>query len=658
MQRDMVARIGQALQGRPGTADEDGTASLPQHLLVEAGTGAGKSFGYLLPLILEAPKPVVVSTGTIALQEQLLLRDLPFLLAATGREDMKIALAKGRGNYLCIQKLVEMGSQLVGNDARIHPWLGQLSEALDEGWTGDVAALEFAPPDDLWHELQASADDCLGRRCQFFSRNPFQKAREQLAQADIIVTNHALYLHDRMGPQAVFPSHAWVVFDEAHRLGPYALNAQTQRIPKHATVQLVQRISRRLAPVPDTLTLACYDVEAALMRWLFAQRSLASEARATFRLHPDATWFALIERQLETLGAMQQWLAAMALPGSGQPQQTRLDLPGQALDENTAEGLRLKLGEALQTLIDRWAFFGSAHAMAYPTRVNWVEIHPERLLYELRSTPLDIDQRLKTTLWSQQQAVLTSATLATPSMAAFQQSLGLATDAPAVQLPSPFDYTRQCCLYLPTGMPEPNDPTWLIAVAHQAEALLRLSQGRAFVLCSSYYIMRQLGAALRERLPYPAKLQGERSKKALLAWFQETPNSVLFATASFWEGIDVPGEALSLVILDKIPFAAPDDPLQQATVDYLKQQGRDWFTEHTLPQAILRLKQGFGRLIRRRSDTGIVALLDPRVRGKGYGKRVLKSLPTCPTFATLPDVTDWWLRQQAACFPGPIPLEA
>jgi ATP-dependent DNA helicase DinG len=624
-QERMVDRVSECLSGR-------------KNLVVEAGTGSGKSFGYLIPaLFYEHPeingkkRPIVISTATIALQEQLLEKDIPFLAQASGLEHLKVRLVKGRGNYLCIQKLTELERQLKpGSTELLH--LNYLKSELQQGWDGDFATLELTVPPTLWREIQSDTEDCLGRRCRFYDQNPFRQAREDLDEADILIANHALYLQDLAAGQSTLPAHDIVIFDEAHQLKQYALNAFTVRISKFATQKLLTKIHRRLQPLPEHFHHLIGDSEAALFEWLFRQSAKGANSQASqavFRLYPDELFIYLIKKQIQVLQDLELWLVAMDVK--------QLHIVESDLDLDRAKVQREKLVSQLQGLIARWEFFLDDDPFSRQ-RVNWVEVDRDKLYYELKSTPLNISELLRTHLWGEKTAVLTSATLAVNNNLDFvQRDLGIDEAADQV-LPSPFRYDEQCVLYLPAGLPDPNSEEFILSITDEIENILYLSQGRAFVLFTSNSAMLRVSSALISRVPFPCKVQGDLPRNRLIEWFKETPNSVIFATSTFWEGIDIPGESLSCVIMDKIPFAPPGDPVNQAMTDYIKAQGKDWFSGYVLPQAVIKLKQGFGRLIRTRTDRGIVAILDPRIRQKGYGQIIQRSLPQVQVVYDLNDI--------------------
>jgi ATP-dependent DNA helicase DinG len=578
--------------------------------IIEAGTGSGKSFGYLLPA-LATGKTIVISTGTIQLQEQLLEKDLPFLLQATG-SPKSIALAKGRGNYLCRQKLWEADRQIAQND----PLRGELSRLQDglEDWDGDLASLSFSPEPRFWKEVASTSDDCLGNKCEFYERNAFRIARLKLGQADIIIANHALYMIDLATGGGILPDHDVVIFDEAHHLPRVAAQAFTATIGRYALTKLLQKIRRRWQAPPDRIAFALVEAEAKLVDWLWRHE------RAEFRLYPDANFLSIADSFIDGLYALRQWMEGSHVD------ELLFDDP----DIRAKAPLhRPKLLTQLSNLSARWEFFAHGTDLSNTERVNWVELDRKSGYFELKSAPLDVSSELSRLLWNERTAILTSATMGVGSdFSYFRSQLGLSPSTKTMCLPSPFNYPEQARFYLPK-LPEPNDPRFEAESQSAIEDILNASQGRAFVLFTSYRAMKSAYESLAPKLPFPCKQQGDMQRTALLSWFKSTPHSVLFATSSFWEGVDVPGASLSCVIIDRLPFAVPDDPLVQAQVERLKMQGRDWFREYTLPEAILRLKQGFGRLIRTATDTGVVAILDVRLQSKGYGRQIFKALPEC-----------------------------
>jgi ATP-dependent DNA helicase DinG len=597
-------------------------------LLVEAGTGSGKSFGYLIPA-LHAGKTVVISTGTIQLQEQLLEKDLPFLLKATG-QNKSIALAKGRSNYLCRQKLWEADRSIAAGDPLRREVDRLLAEA--DAWDGDLASLSFNPAQRFWTEVASTADDCLGNKCEFFDRNPFRLARVKLARADIIVANHALYMVDLATGGGILPDHDLVIFDEAHHLPRVATQAFTASIGRYALTKLLQKIRRRWQAPPEAISYALVEAESRLVDWIW------KHGRVQFRLYPDAEFLDIAETLLERLSELRAWMENGRLD-----EMLFLDSEWQA----KAPLHRPRLATQISNLIARWEFFAHHIDATGAERVNWVEVNRETGYFELLSAPLDVSTPLALELWSQRTAILTSATLSIGGdFSYFRGQLGLARQTQQLTLPSPFDYAAQVRLYTP-ALPEPQAPEYERASWQAMADILATSQGRAFVLFTSYKAMGAAFDALAGRLEYPRMKQGDLPRSKLIAWFKETPHAILFATSSFWEGVDVPGDALSCVIIDRLPFAVPDDPVVQAFVERLKMQGRDWFKEYTLPEAILRLKQGFGRLIRADGDRGVVAILDARLSTKFYGRNIIKALPACPRIQTPDQLAEFFASLEA-----------
>jgi ATP-dependent DNA helicase DinG len=570
-----------------------------EHLLAEAGTGTGKSLAYLLPALASGQR-VVVATATKALQEQLLTKDVPAAAAALGR-DVRVAVVKGRQNYLCRKSLDGVG-ELGG--------LFRSSEDADgyermRGWieataTGDRAELSFEPSPTLWSELSVGADRCAGRRCPHVGSCFAEAARERAGRAELVIANHALYFADlavreRTEGAGILPDHDAVVFDEAHRLEESAASWFGGRISLGRLRQLARDVERH-----------------------------CTEQQTT----PPARALA----ELDRAGAE---LVAAFDPGSGRRRLTeddREELEALGLDLATALG-RLADGlagggedadalgrRALATALD----LDACLALDDPDRVSWAE--PGALAW----APVDVSGILRETLWEQgPTAVLVSATL---ELGFLRTRLGL-DETRELVLPSPFDYREQALLYVPARFPEPRSAGYYARLAEEVIALCNLSRGRALVLTSSYRALDELADRARSRLPFPVLVQGEAPRERLLERFRDDVDSVLFATATFWQGVDVQGESLSLLIVDKLPFAAPGDPLVEARCERIVRDGGDWFAHYAVPAAVLQLRQGFGRLIRGHGDEGVVAILDSRLRTRAYGRRFLDALPPAPLVA-------------------------
>lgn len=600
--------------------------------VIEAGTGSGKTMAYLVPLLARDEK-AVVSTGTIALQSQLMDKDLKFLEEHYGRP-FKYALAKGRGNYFCPEHAEEADRTLPpSGDERV-----QLDNVMDlwrsGGWSGDNAELPFRVEPRLWRqELTSTSEDCHGSRCVHYAECPFVVARRQLEEADVIVANHALYLMDVASGGAVLPRHRFVVFDEAHKLEESAISAFTMTIPKNATRHLLHRIHRRLKGLPFDLEKALVDADDGFQEWAGRQKGRSRRMREEPDLHRVAVEFT------EALEDLRVCIAAT--------RSEEYELFGATPEAARSRAAALKdalLAQATSLQL-RWQHFAEAFAGTLGADyVEWLEFSEPRgnadegngAWFAIHSAPLDVAAFLSENLWPHKVAVLTSATLATNgSLTYIRGRLGLDA-AMDVVLPSVFDYASQAVLYVPTGLPSPNDSRYVEAVVRAAVPLLQRTEGHCLMLFTSYRALREAAALLREQnLPYPIRTQEDATRPRLLAWFRGEQNPVLLATASFWEGVDIPGRQLSCVIIDRLPFAHPDDPVVQATTERLKSEGRDWFNDYSLPNAILSLKQGFGRLIRGRHDTGVVCIMDPRIINARYGATVIRSLPPAPVVRSL-----------------------
>jgi ATP-dependent DNA helicase DinG len=588
-----LARALPEFEARPQQAElareVAGALAAGRHLVAEAGTGVGKSLAYLVPA-LESRQRVVVATATKALQEQLLRYDVPLAAAALGRE-VSVAVVKGRQNYLCRRQLRGFQPSLLpdGRDGRA--WEA-MQGWLDETETGDRAELEVEPSDGLWAELAVGGDRCAGRRCVFVGTCFSEAARERAGEADLVIANHALYFAHLAGGGGILPEHDAVVFDEAHRLEESAASWLGGRISRTGLRRLALDVERACRdgqkPVPSR---EVDRVERAGERLL---RAVAPPAGRR-RLREIPTEAALV--LIDALGDL-----ASALHGQGED----LDALG-----------RRALGVAAQVEV--------CLTPGDLERVVWSE--PDSLAW----APVSVAEELRERLWDDgPTAILVSATLTTGDDAGFvRRRLGL-TEASEAVVGSPYDFADQVLLYLPRSMPDPRSDAFLDRAADEILALLALSEGRALVLTSSYRALEAYRERIRGRVPFDVLVQGDAPRERLLARFRAEVGSVLLATSTFWQGVDVPGESLSLLVIDKLPFSAPGDPLHEARCEAVGQSGGDWFTDYALPSATLQLRQGFGRLIRSHSDRGVVAILDPRLRTRGYGRAFLNALPRCP----------------------------
>jgi len=589
-----------------------------ENLIVEAGTGTGKTFAYLAPA-LKSGKRVVISTGTKNLQDQLFGRDLPRLSAALGTR-LRVSLLKGRANYLCLHRMHK-----AQQDVRARQAWSRLAEI--EAWSRDTPNGELselpgdAPDEHFAARISSTADNCLGSKCADFADCFVVKARRAAAAADLVVVNHALLFADHVIRQegfSVLPGADAVVIDEAHQLPELALRHFGQRVSTQQLQALARDTMSEVDQWNDTpdLTLALTEL-----------------VEATTRLEAQFASGALRERLREfhsRFGTADVLLAV----GEKIERVTECLKP---LEERSAE-FSSCLERALK-LQERW--FVVADPDVRDAKVRWVEAIGRG--GALNATPLEVAQPFAEMRAAHPGAwIFTSATLAAGNdFQHFSGPLGL-QGTPELRLDSPFDYTTQARLWLPPNLPEPNDPVYTGAVAKAMQPVIAASHGGAFVLCTSHRALQSYAGLLRNALPQlPVLAQGDFPKAELLRRFVDAGNAVLVATASFWEGVDVKGPALRLVIIDKLPFAAPGDPVLDAKLDAIKQAGGNPFNDDQLPRAIVTLRQGVGRLIRDETDRGLLMLCDPRLKSKSYGRKVLSSLPPMPQLATLPEAESW-----------------
>lgn len=608
------------------------------HLVGEAGTGTGKSFAVLVPAVhwtREMGKRVVVSTGTIALQEQYMGKDVPFLQQVLADEmPFSAALIKGKGNYLCRLKAGEAAKEsAAGTDPELDRVLAWVRETSD----GDKSELPFVPADDVWRRVNVD-DSCLRHKCPLFEECGFYQVRERAKRAQILVCNHHLLMYDL--PYGIFPQYGALILDEAHHLEDIASNTFGVEISQFRLPAL------------------CRDIE---------------------RLeHPDIPTDRLQHiRQLNS--SLMGHFAGAEVSGRPLEKEALSRVPGQERYSQLAISLvaELKqLGDELATLDWSWAddrtkarcqalvervtgLAGDFQDVFNPTpesteqNVAWVEV--ERGRQEPRVTlhlnPIDVGPGLQDLLWDPLHAVIcTSATLSTgTNFNYFKRMVGLnRTEREVLELhvTSPFDYPNQALLYVPRGLPEPREEErWTNAIIGITRDVLQATGGRAFVLFTSYKQLKAVYESLAtelEQAGYVIFRQGDMPRTQLLDAFKEAHAAggrpILFATGTFWEGVSVEDEALSCVVIDKLPFQVPSDPIAVAKAEALKRNGEDPFMHYTVPQAIIRVKQGFGRLIRTRRDRGLVAILDPRIRTKGYGRQFLRSLPPAREIYHLGDV--------------------
>ena len=588
------------------------------HTIVEAGTGVGKSLAYLVPAI-RSGKKVVLSTGTIALQEQLVHKDIPLVREALGIP-LRVTLLKGRSHYLCRQKFERMRADRLVAPSRsmqeIWEWAGRTQN-------GDRAELPFLPTGDEWEQLDADADDCVGEFCERFRECHFFKKRDEAKYADLVVVNHALFFLDLAMGGGLLPPYDVAVLDEAHQAERWATDALTATLSRSSLTRMLRKMHRTYH-LP-----AMFDSEFDDgLRGL--ESALASVPGERYPLRANESAWPALERLRETLYKLENWVYANWHDALKKK------------PENDAEAERRR-DLALRGVLAHEATIDRAHAPEEEA-IAWVERGDGDARYEVNSAPYDVADFLRASLFARTQSVvLTSATIsiAGGSFDFLKRSLGI-DDAQEFVAPSPFDYAKQARLYIAPAQLNPKSHDFSRRAAPIVEECLDRTRGRAFVLFTSYARLREVYALVRERVPFPIKLQGEMPRAHLLDWFRRTPNAVLFATGTFWEGIDVVGEALSCVIIDRLPFPSPTEPLVAARIKALEGRGLDGFEHYMIPAATVRLKQGFGRLIRSMNDRGVVALLDGRAASTRYGATILAALPPATRIEHLDQLTEFF----------------
>jgi ATP-dependent DNA helicase DinG len=570
--------------------------------IFEAGTGTGKSLAALIPAVL-ARKKVVVSTNTISLQEQYIHKDIPSLQKALPFP-IDAALLKGRGNYIGLRRWEEaLVEQEI--DHRIIDWV-QNSEK------GDISELEFVPPFDVWQEINSDTDDCLRNKCPQFNQCFYFEAKRRAEKADIIVVNHALLLTDAAAGGGIIPAYDLLIVDEAHHLPDVATDIFSSSVSNRSIRNLANKALKKVMAPPGLI----HDMEERANEFF---RELAMR-------YP-----ALKTRLKEPVERARDLAASLFLLRSWLEQQTFDHL----LDYDQARDKAKLKARALITSIDHYLACLDLVADPQADWVIWVARKDQiGTRMEVVAAPLDVAEFIQSAIFDKpglESSIWMSATLASVGEDPFQyfkRTVGIGQGVVQAQVRSPFDYTRQSLLYLPNSLPDPNQKEYISKAADEIARIIEFSQGRAFVLFTSHAALAATYDLLYESLPYECKKQGDAPRQKLIDWFLATPNAVLFGTASFWEGVSIDGEQLSCVIIDRIPFQSPDDPIYEARCDRLKEsEEASWFNDLALPHATMRLKQGVGRLIRTNTDRGIVAILDPRLTRKQYGKHILACLP-------------------------------
>lgn len=579
-----------------------------QTTVIEAGTGVGKTFAYLAPA-LQSQQRIIVSTGSKTLQDQLYFKDLPILRKVLGR-GIKTALLKGRSNYLCLLRLDLTSQEGEFRDRRSITWLGKIQDWSGVTKQGDIAELNSVPRDaEIWRQVTSTPDNCIGAECEYYNDCFVVKARREAQEADVVVVNHHLFFADlalkEEGFGELLPAVDVVILDEAHQLPDIASNFFSEIISSRQLLEWVRdtRIEVRL--------------NLADMVKLPKQLDQAEKSVQDLRLAMD------------TPGQRAPWLRLQNKPEIVQQMDELLAIFDELMESLAVASERNQVLETAYERLQLYRKYLANMQASQSNRVQWYETYTRGFM--LSSTPLDVAEPLKQSMqplpctW-----IMTSATLAiADSFDHFNARMGLESPR-TLRLDSPFDYWHNALLYLPAALPEPQQYDFVEKLVEAAIPVIEASKGRTFMLFTSYRALNEAAELLKDQLDYPLLIQGESSQRDMIERFKKMGNAVLLGTSSFWEGVDVRGEALSCVIIDKLPFAAPNDPVLEARIDSIRKAGGRPFDEQQLPQAVIALKQGVGRLIRGHEDKGVLMICDTRLRSRSYGFTFLDSIPRMP----------------------------
>jgi len=619
-----------------------------KHLIVEAGTGTGKTMAYLVPAIAAAigqKKRVIISTGTKNLQEQLMEKDIPFLQKVLPKK-FSASSMKGRSNYACLYRIAKAENQpiLAGLDEMDS--FEEVRHWARESETGDKSELTNLPENiPFWSRINAKSETCLGQKCPDFEPCFVTRMRGRAEDADIVIVNHHLFFADLnlRGNEygRVLPDYAAVIFDEAHLIEDIAADYFGFQVSSFQIDELVRDADA--LPITDAIVtrdltkLAAKIIGLADQFWIRFTQIRNQDGR--FPMLPNAFTQKMNDGEIHPTPLGE---AYFVLDSALERLESAIDVFADKMTE--AESL---VRRVRQTRFD----LEFVCSQAEKNYVYWLEKRGRGIF--LRASPIDVSTLLQEKLFDKlETVVLTSATLSSNGKFDFiKDRLGLNEDdnkTETLLAPSAFDYQKQAIIYLPKAMPDPRTPDFSQMAAAEIIKIIQVTNGRAFVLSTSNLSMNTLYELVSMRVNFPCFVQGSMSKAGLLEKFRQTPNAVLFATSSFWQGVDVQGEQLSCVIIDKLPFAVPSDPIVAARTRFIDDNGGKSFFDYSVPQAIISLKQGIGRLIRSKTDKGVIALLDPRLKTKGYGRDFLNSLPKTRVTSDLKDVEQIFLKSDAA----------